>query len=538
MLGIGYTIIGRLSDICGRRYFVVGGNLLGVIGCIVAATSQSIPILIGANVLTGLASAAQTSTPSVLGELIPLKHRFAVTGLMYTAWVLPGSFGAAISYGFVLYTANGWRNVYWLLLATNASATILWTIFYHPPTFIMKNARTRVQMLKDFDYGGFILFTGGLIIFLMGLSWGGAVYPWKSAHVLATLIVGACTLVAFVLYENYMPLVDPLIPMHLFRNAGVYTLYPSFQSSMSVKVHLLTCFFIDWVVSFLVLGLGGTVYYGFAIIWPQMVFGIYTTDVHYGSILAFVPTVAITVGTCCSGVSRYITHTKLQIVISAVIGIPLVAACACLTVDNQDTILGLMITGCFFVGYIEGVGVTGTALSLEDQADIGVGTGVAATMRGVIATLGTAVYVSVLSNRLAQTIPQEVPKALIGADLPASSIEAFIGAISTGSFDDVPGATESIIAVGTAAYKQALALAYRTVFLTTLAFGLLTIILSFFYPNFDDRMPNETVAILRNKKDRAAIEQQRKAAMAQEVNSGGNHGSQQDHGEKQMAMDV
>lgn len=64
-------------------------------------------------------------------------------------------------------------------------------------------------------------------------------YAWKSAHVLATLIVGTLVIIAFVLYgmfskfqrkrkeinrstnfapETYMPLNRPLIPMHLYRN--------------------------------------------------------------------------------------------------------------------------------------------------------------------------------------------------------------------------------------------------------------------------------------------------------------------------------
>ena len=218
-------------------------------------------------------------------------------------------------------------------------------------------------------------------------------------------------------------------------------------------------------------------------------------------------------------------------------GIPLVAACACLTVDNQSTILGLMITGCVFIGYVEGVGVTATALALKNQADIGIGTGIAATMRGVIATLGTTVYVVVLTNRLQVTIPQEVPRAAIGAGLPASSIEAFIGAISTGSFEGIPGVTQSFIAVGVAAYKQALVLAYRTVFLSTLGFGLLVVILSFFYPDFDDRMPNETVALIRDRKERTAIKHQLEAARAAHmdlVDDGNSH----HRGEKQSTMEV
>lgn len=47
---------------------------------------------------------------------------------------------------------------------------------------------------------GIFLFTGGLLILLMGISWGGVQYPWTSAHVLATITVGFLTLAVFVLY--------------------------------------------------------------------------------------------------------------------------------------------------------------------------------------------------------------------------------------------------------------------------------------------------------------------------------------------------
>ncbi|KAH7077475.1 fungal trichothecene efflux pump [Paraphoma chrysanthemicola] len=481
MLAIGYTIVGRVTDLCGRRYFIIGGNLLGVIGTIISATAKSIPILIGGNVLMGLAASTQTSTPAILGELLPMKHRFGVTGLFFTIFVLPNAFGAAIAYGFVQNTAAGWRNIYWLLLATNAAATCCIFLFYHPPTFAMKNSRTKMQVVKDFDYVGFVLFSGGLTTFLLGLSWGGQVYPWKSPHVIASLVVGGVVLVAFVLYECYMPLKDPLVPMHLFRNLG-------------------------WVVTVLVLGIGPTIFYGFAIVWPQMVFGLYTTDVKYGSLLSVIPVVSFTSGTCCSGFVRYIQRQRIQIIVCACIGTPLVAACACMTVDNKETIIGLMFTGCFFLGYIEGTGVTATAVSLEDQADIGVGSGVAATLRGVFATFGSAIYVLVLRTRLTTTIPQQVPPALIRAGLPVSSIPAFIAAFQTGEFANIPGVSASIIQAGSLAYAQAQVLAYRTVFLTTLAFSGPILILSFFWPDLDKKMTNHTVALLHSRKNKAELE--------------------------------
>lgn len=46
------------------------------------------------------------------------------------------------------------------------------------------------------------------------------VYPWTSAHVLATLLVGAAILAVFVLWEIYGPMEEPLVPMKLFKDLG------------------------------------------------------------------------------------------------------------------------------------------------------------------------------------------------------------------------------------------------------------------------------------------------------------------------------
>jgi hypothetical protein len=58
---IGLMLVGRLSDLFGRRWFFVGGNALATLGCIVAAVAPTIPALIAAEVLIGLGAASQLS---------------------------------------------------------------------------------------------------------------------------------------------------------------------------------------------------------------------------------------------------------------------------------------------------------------------------------------------------------------------------------------------------------------------------------------------------------------------------------------------
>jgi len=45
-LSVFLLIIGRLSDIFGRRYFMIGGGALGCLGSIICATAKSIPVLV------------------------------------------------------------------------------------------------------------------------------------------------------------------------------------------------------------------------------------------------------------------------------------------------------------------------------------------------------------------------------------------------------------------------------------------------------------------------------------------------------------
>jgi hypothetical protein len=105
------------------------------------------------------------------------------------------------------------------MIILNFVSGALFFFFYFPPTFEEKfQNRTRKQQLKDFDYVGTFLFVAGLTLFILGLSWGGGVYPWKSAHTIATMVIGGVTLISFALWEVYADLKEPLLPVHLFKN--------------------------------------------------------------------------------------------------------------------------------------------------------------------------------------------------------------------------------------------------------------------------------------------------------------------------------
>jgi MFS family permease len=288
-LAIGLTFVGRLSDIFGRRWFFIGGALIALVGAVVCASAKSIPMLIGGETLIGLGPSSQLSFPFAMGELVPVKHRFLGHAILYLSCFPFSGFGPAVANAVVLHTGPGWRMGYWLLVIIDFLSLACYVVFYRPPTFHMKHKIDIMHWIKHFDYIGGLLFTGGILLFLMGLSWGGSVHPWKSAHVIGCMVVGFITCITFVMWECFAPLTEPLMPMRLFRNW-------------------------KWVACWASLGLGAGQYYALAIVWPLMVSTLYDDgDMMKGGYMASVVGLGILSGQIVGGVlARYIGKTKYQ----------------------------------------------------------------------------------------------------------------------------------------------------------------------------------------------------------------------------------
>lgn len=90
------TLVGRLSDIFGRRWFFILGNTFAVIASILGCTAHSINQLIAAGAFTGLAATFQLAFPIVLGELVPFKRRAHVNGFVFLCCLPTSAFGTII----------------------------------------------------------------------------------------------------------------------------------------------------------------------------------------------------------------------------------------------------------------------------------------------------------------------------------------------------------------------------------------------------------------------------------------------------------
>ena len=123
------------------------------------------------------ATAAQASFAFVMGELVPIKYRFLANAGIYLMGYPLNVFGPKIAIELSLSPSLGWRWCFYILIIVNTVSTACWFFFYHPPTFTMLNeGASKKQLVLKFDFIGFVLFTGGLTILVLGLSWGGSIY--------------------------------------------------------------------------------------------------------------------------------------------------------------------------------------------------------------------------------------------------------------------------------------------------------------------------------------------------------------------------
>ncbi len=297
------TMTGRLSNMFGRPYFQVLGTALDVIGCIIGATSKTVNVLIGANVLIGIGSATQVSFPYLISELVPINYRSFASSYIYALLILVSGVALVVATSLVANGPGGWRSCYYVLIALNVLALLCWAAFYHPPSWgslVAKEfgeTREKKNTLRDIDYGGLFLLSFGLLLFLLGISWGGSSYPWRSAAVLCTIIIGSVILVGFVFYERHCPTPQPLVPLAMFRKTGC-------------------------VAVLLTLSCAASMYYAFSIVFPTQVAVLYSSEskANQGWLKCVITAPPLVGQIIASLLATRIGHIKWQLVATASIG--------------------------------------------------------------------------------------------------------------------------------------------------------------------------------------------------------------------------
>ncbi|KAI9767505.1 MAG: hypothetical protein M1835_007033 [Candelina submexicana] len=438
--GVCIVIVGRLSDLFGRRYFLIIGQILSLIGCTIAATATSIPRLIGGGVFIGMAASVQQTLTFIIAELVPNKHRPIANGAVLLVTLPSAGLGPGFARMIVDNTEQGWRWFYYLSIICAGSSLLLFILFYFPPNFRQLHRKTTKRAeLEKLDYVGLIMFTGGLIILLLGLSWGGTSYSWTSGHVLGTIITGVVALLAFAFYgiAHDAPLEDRMVTL----KQSVETFAPLKQTFLPLDLLKNRNYIAVLVTS----SVATMIYFSMNVIWPQQIAALYTTD------------------------------------------------------NIQIGWLSFTICGTLAVGYCElGTLIMGSLVCKPE--DIGFAVGFIVCTRLVGGSIATTIYQTILTNRLNTNIPKLVTPAALSANLPSTSLPALFAAFKIGTpeaLQTVPGITPAVVAAVTEPLKTAYAQSFKVVYLASIAFGGCAIVAACFARDVDRLMTDKVARVLR-----------------------------------------
>jgi hypothetical protein len=116
--------------------------------------------------------------------------------------------------------------VFWLIVIYAAVTGIGTALFYFPTARPRRDYdKSRWQELAELDWVGIFLYTTGLTVFLVGMSWAGTDgHPWKSASVVAPIVLGALLFTACFAYDWIVVPRSPFFPKSLFFKLREYSL--------------------------------------------------------------------------------------------------------------------------------------------------------------------------------------------------------------------------------------------------------------------------------------------------------------------------
>jgi EmrB/QacA subfamily drug resistance transporter len=201
------AVVGRLTDLFGRKPFFLIGIVILALGSAMAGLSQSMVQLIVFRGVQGFGAGMIMGTAfAIIGDVFPPAERARWTGVM------SGTFAAASVIGPLLggwITDNlSWHWVFYVNLPLGALAFVVFAL-------VMPSMRSQ-SVNRSLDRLGIVMLVMAVVPLMLAFSWGGSQYDWLSPQVVGLLVLAFVAALAFVRVER--DALEPIIPLSLFRS--------------------------------------------------------------------------------------------------------------------------------------------------------------------------------------------------------------------------------------------------------------------------------------------------------------------------------
>jgi EmrB/QacA subfamily drug resistance transporter len=206
---IATVLVGKLSDIYGRKPFLLVGIVLFIIGAFMCGTSSTIFQLITYRGIQGLGGGIlMSATVTAVGDLFAPRERAKWTGIMMAIFGFSSVIGPTLG-GFMV-DHIAWKWIFWIFLPLGLVAFgMIWSMF---PKTVRKTA-------ESIDYLGSLFLSLTIISLLLGFSWAGTKYDWDSFEIIGLLGAAVVFLIILLLVERKAK--SPVLPLGMFKNSIV-----------------------------------------------------------------------------------------------------------------------------------------------------------------------------------------------------------------------------------------------------------------------------------------------------------------------------
>ena len=374
-------LYGKVSDIYGRKRVFQFSIVVFLVGSALSGLSQSMGELILFRGLQGLgAGGLLVLALTIIGDIVSPRERGRYQGYFGAVFGVASVVGPVL--GGALVDGPGWRWVFYVNLPIGIVALVVTSL-------VLKDTVARARHRVDVE--GAALVVGGVSALLLVTVWGGSTYAWGSPTIIGLALGGVALLVAFFLQERRAA--EPLMPLGLFR-LRVFNV----SNAMGLVVGLAMFGVIIYLPLYL------QVVHGYS---PS------TSGLLLLPLMAGLLIVSIASGSIITRVGRYkawpIAGTALMTV-SMVLFTHLGAHTSYLVFSAYAFVMGAGLGGVMQV----------LVLAVQNGVSyeyLGVATSLSSFFRSMGGAFGTALFGSILTNRLTAEIPRLAPPGVPVAKL-------------------------------------------------------------------------------------------------------------------------
>ncbi|WP_395858489.1 MFS transporter [Arthrobacter echini] len=199
-------IWGKFADLFDKKLLVQVSIVIFVAGSVLAGFAESIPLLLTARVIQGVAMGGLTAlAQAIIGTIIAPRERGRYAGYMGGVMAVATAGGPLLG-GLIVDSPLGWRWTFFVCVPFAIIALVLLQL-----TLKLPDTRRKARI----DWLGSILLTAGVSLLLIWVSFAGkeGYYDWFSRE--SALMVGGSVilLVLLLVVESKVP--EPIIPLKI-----------------------------------------------------------------------------------------------------------------------------------------------------------------------------------------------------------------------------------------------------------------------------------------------------------------------------------